>query len=68
MLSWPTLEGGLAGNIIRRQVPEDGGRDERDVVREGVETTTMERMISKRWPAAGLMGLRLTEQKGQGEV
>ena len=38
------------------------GRESR--VGEGVENPTMERMISKRWPAAGLVGVRLTEKKG----
>ena len=48
MLSWPTLEGGLVGNIIPRPAPEAGERDERVVVGEGVEATRMERLNSKR--------------------
>ena len=63
MLSWPTLEGGIAGNIIPRPAPEVGDRGERVVVGEGVENTMMERLISKRWPTAGLVGVRLTEKK-----
>ena len=68
MLSWPTLEGGLVGNIFPRPTPEAGERDERVVVGEGVETTRMEGIISKRWPAAGLVGVRLIEKRGQREV
>ena len=37
MLSWPTRERGLAENIIPRQSPEVGERNERAVVGEGVE-------------------------------
>ena len=64
MLSWPTLEGGMAGSIIPRPAPEVGERGERVVVGEGVENTMMKRMISKSWPAAGLVGVRLTEKRG----
>ena len=64
MLSWPTQEGGLAGNIIPRPAPEVEERDERVEVGEGVGTTRMERKNSKRWPAAGLVGVRLTKIKG----
>ena len=64
MLSWPTLERGLAGNIVPRPAPKVGERDKRVVVGEGVGITRMERMISKRRPAAGLVGVRLTEKKG----
>ena len=63
-LLWPTLERDLAGNIIPRQATEVGERDERVVVEEGVENTMMERMVSKRWPSAGLVEVRLTEKKG----
>ena len=35
MLSWPTLEGGLAGSIIHRRAPEVEERDEMVVVEEG---------------------------------
>ena len=68
MLSWPTLEGGLVGNIIPRPAPEAGERGERVVVGEDVETTRMERIISKRGPAAGLVGVSLIEKRGQREV
>ena len=64
MLSWPTLEGGKAGRVIPRPAPEVGERDERVVVGEGVENPMMERMINKRWPTAGLVGVRLTGKKG----
>ena len=52
------------GNIIPRQAPEVGERDERVMVGEGVGTTRMERKNSKRRPAAGLARVRLTEKKG----
>ena len=64
MLSGPTLEGGLAGNIIPRPAPEVGERDERVEVVEGVGITRMKRKIRKRRPAAGLVGVRLTKIKG----
>ena len=64
MLSWPTLEGDMAGRIIPRPAPEVGERGERVVVGEGVENPMMERMISKRWSAAGTVGVRLTRKKG----
>ena len=48
MLSWPTLEGDMAGRIIPRPAPEVGERDERFVVGERVENPMMERMTSKR--------------------
>ena len=54
----------MAGSIIPRPAPEVGERVERVVVEEGVENTMMERMNSKRWPAAGLVGVRLTEKNG----
>ena len=63
MLSWPTLEGGLALNIIPRLPSEVAERDERVVVREGVETTRMERKNNKRRRAIGLVGVRLTKIK-----
>ena len=43
MLSWWTLTGGLAGNVIPRQAPEVVGTDERVVVGEGAGITRMER-------------------------
>ena len=64
MLSWPTLRGGLAGNILPRPAPEVGERNKRVVVGKGVGTTKMERNNSKRRPAAGLVGVRLAENKG----
>ena len=64
MLSWPTLERDMAGRIIPRPVPEVGERGERVVVGEGVQNPMMERMISKRWPAAGMVGVSLTRKKG----
>ena len=64
MLSWPTLKGDIAGRIIPRPAPEIGERGERIVVGDGVENPMMERMISKRWPAAGMVGVRLTGKYG----
>ena len=63
MLLWPTLEGDMAGRIIRRPAPEAGERDERVVVGEGAENPMMVRMINKRWLAAGMVGVRLTRKK-----
>ena len=58
MLSWPTLEGGLAGNIIHRQAPEFEERGEMVVVEEGEGITMMERRkISTRWPVTRLGGI-----------
>ena len=56
--------GRLAGNIIPRLAPEVEERDERVEVGEGVGTTRMERKNRKRWPAAGLVGVRVTKIKG----
>ena len=39
-------------------------RGERVVVAEGVENPMVERMISKRWPEAALVGVGLTGKKG----
>ena len=65
MLSWPTLEGDMAERIIPRPASEVGERGERIiVVGEGVENPMMERMTSKRCPAAGMVGVRLTGKKG----
>ena len=43
MLSWPTLQGGLAGNVIPCQAPEVVERDEGVVVRKdvGIRKTKM---------------------------
>ena len=54
----------MAGRIIPRPPPEVGERGERVVVGEGVENPMMERMMSKRCPAAGMVGVRLTGKKG----
>ena len=63
MLSWLTLEGDMAGIIIPRPAPEVVERGERVVVGEGAENPMMVRMMNKRWPAAGMVGVRLTEKK-----
>ena len=54
----------MAERIIPRPASEVGERGERVVVGESVENPMMERMISKRWPAAGLVGVRLVGEKG----
>ena len=54
----------MAGRVISRPAPEVGERSETVVVGEGVENPMMERMISKKWPAAGLVEVRLTGKKG----
>ena len=65
MLSWPMLEGGLAGNIIYRQAPEAVERDERVVVEEGAGITRIERRKNKtRHPAVRLVGVGLTVTRG----
>ena len=56
--------GDMAGRIIPRPAPEVGERGERVVVGEGVENPMMERMTSRRCPAAGMVGVRLTGKKG----
>ena len=47
MLSWPTLEGDMAGRIIPRAAPEVVERGERVVVGEGAENPMMVRMTTK---------------------
>ena len=54
----------MAAISIPRPAPEVGERGESVVVGVGVENTMIKRMISERWPAAGLVGVRLTEKKG----
>ena len=57
--------GGMSGRIISRPAAEVGERGERVVVEEAVgNPMMMERMISKRWPVAGLVGVRLKGEKG----
>ena len=58
MLSWPTLEGDLAGKNIPRQTPEVVKRDERVVVGDGAGIIRMKRRKnSTRRPAARLLGV-----------
>ena len=54
----------MAEIIVPRPAPEVGERGERVVVGEGVENPMMERMIIKRWPVAGMVGVRLTGKRG----
>ena len=44
MLSAPTLEGGLAGNVVLCQSPEVVGKDDGVVVGEGADDTRIKRM------------------------
>ena len=56
-LSWPTLKGALAENVVPRQAPEVVERDEGVVVEEGTGITRMKRRKnSTRRPAARLVG------------
>ena len=59
MLSWLTLDGGLAGNVIPRQVPEVVVRDEGVVVGEVVRITSMKKRKNSTWrPGARLVRVK----------